>query len=289
MATETLPLEEAADASNNGSNNVPPAPIVIAEPDERETVPRFGDPRDAVVTIVRDRLERMLQPVDDPDPVQWLSDADYDRLYWAIARARGHAGGSTSEDEADARAILAELESIRLASDRPLWAGVNVITTKDLDAATAEPLPPASIFAASVRTPAYIYVDAVCPVCNIAGSITLEIDAKLTATKGSRKLQLAAKATALPHVCGQKRLELGGPTPPAKGQVAAFDADDSDDGEVLDDPDVPDDPVREEYSEIAESIAADDEVDDAERDAIHTLAAVKPAKDEPDDLSDLPF
>lgn len=280
MATETIPVEEAAEAPTNGEGPLTPAETAeiiydtFVEPEERETVPRFGDPRDAVVTIVRDRLERMLQPVSDPDPVQWLSDADYDRLYWAIARARGHES-STSEDEADARAILAELESIRLASDRPLWAGVNVITAKDLDAATAEPLPPASIFAASVRTPAYIYVDAVCPVCNIAGSITLEIDAKLTATKGSRKLQLAAKATALPHVCGQKRLELGGPTPPAKGQVAAFDL-----GDVE---------VEEEPNPDSDDGSPDDDLEVTNREAIHALAAVKPATDEPDDLEGLPF
>lgn len=103
MTTEQLEAAEPTGDQANGSSTPAEAePVVLEEPSEKETVPRLGDPRDAVVSIVRDRLERMLQPVDDD----------------------------------------------------PVWHGVNVITAKDLDAATAEQLPPASIFAASVRTPA---------------------------------------------------------------------------------------------------------------------------------------
>ena len=241
MTTETRPLEEVFEASTNGTSHEDHAePVVIVEPDQ-ETIPKFGDPRDAVVAIVRDRLERMLQPVDDDE----------------------------------------------------VWHGVNVITAKDLNAVAAEALPPASIFAASVRTPAYIYVDAVCPVCNIAGEILLTVDAELTAVRGSRKLQLAAKATALPHVCWQKRLELGGPTAPvAKGQTSLdlgddveSDAGDADFG----------DGAPNEQADLALDADSDDGTSgedpaDVDRDAIHSLAGVKaPASDEPDDLSDLPF
>jgi hypothetical protein len=48
-------------------------------------------------------------PVDPHDVVTWLEDPDYDRLYWAIAGARGRAHGSTTEDEELGRAIIAEL------------------------------------------------------------------------------------------------------------------------------------------------------------------------------------
>ena len=111
-----------------------------------------------------------------------------------------------------------------------VWHGVQVITRRDLAEALLTPLPPASIFAASVRTPAFIYVDAVCPVCGIAGEISLEVEAKLVATAYGRKLQLAAKAAAMPHQCGQQRLRDVTPTRPVKGQTA-LDLGDEDAGE----------------------------------------------------------
>lgn len=198
------------------------------DPDEK--VPALGDPREAVVRILEKRLERMLQPVDDPSPVAWLEDGEHDRLYWAIARARGRAGGSTTEDEQDARAILDELRKTEAAEH--LWAGVYVITRRDLGEALTAPLPPASSFSASVRTPAFIYVDAICPVCGIAGEISIEITAVLTVEAYSRKLK--AKASDLPHQCGQQRLRDLVPTRPVKGQTAL----DLDEDEDLDDSDV---------------------------------------------------
>lgn len=73
---------------------------------------------------VLSRIERGIGPTPDQaaklvtlydlqqDPVAWLEDGEYDRLYWAIARARGRAGGSTTEDEREARAIIAELRKM---------------------------------------------------------------------------------------------------------------------------------------------------------------------------------
>lgn len=284
MTTETLPLEEVVEASTNGT-----APVDYGEtPPEKEVIPKFGDPRDAVVSIIRDRLERMLQPVDDPKPVAWLADGEYDRLYWAIARARGHES-STSEDEADAQVILAELETIQQASDTPVWPGVNVITAKDLNAATAEPLPPASIFAASVRTPAFLYVSAVCPVCGIASEIDLEVGVKLIVEGHSRKLKLTAKAAEKPHQCYQQRLEDLAPTSPAiaTGQMSLDDAE-KDDGEGNE---VPADVAEAEISQDGELVAEDIEATD--HDAIHALANVPllPAesRDDLSDLDELPF
>jgi hypothetical protein len=57
------------------------------------------------------RQERALAQL-HVSPVDWLTDPDYDRLYWAIARARGRSGGSTSDDEAFGQAIIAELRGM---------------------------------------------------------------------------------------------------------------------------------------------------------------------------------
>ncbi len=115
------------------------------------------------------------------------------------------------------------------------FTGVYVITRRDLGEAFMAPLPPASQSAASVRTPAFIYVDAVCPVCGIAGEISLEISAVLTVEAYSRKLKLKAKASDLPHQCGQQRLRDLVPTRPVKGQTTL---DLGDEDEVLGDSDV---------------------------------------------------
>lgn len=116
------------------------------------------------------------------------------------------------------------LQPVDIASE---WTGVLVITRKDLGEALLAPLPPASIFSASVQTPAFIYVDAVCPVCGIAGEILLEITAVLTVEVYSRKLKLRAKASDLPHQCGQQRIRDLTPTRPV-GHQAALDLGDED-------------------------------------------------------------
>jgi len=197
--------------------------VVLEEPREGK-IPRFGDPRQAAVDIVRERLDRVLQPVD--------------------------------EDE--------------------VWHGVNVVTRKDLNEVLALDLPPASIFAASVRTPAFVYVDAICPVCGIAGEITVELGVKLIAVQSSRKLQLTAKASPLPHQCGQMRIRDVTPTyPVANGQLTmdqvadvlqdeeAVDVD-SDDGTSSQDDDVDLRPQGEVNPDELQGAAARD-VQEAER------------------------
>lgn len=123
------------------------------------------------------------------------------------------------------RAVVSIIEKrlermLQPVDEDEVWHGVNVITRRDLAEALMAPLPPASAFTAGVRTPAFVYVDAVCPVCGIAGEISLEVEAKLVATAHGRKLQLAAKAAPLPHQCGQQRLRDVEPTRPVKGQTA---------------------------------------------------------------------
>ena len=52
-----------------------------------------------------------VEEVMSDDPIDWLREDD--RLFWAFAEARGHEGGSTAEDEADARAVLDRLQTMR--------------------------------------------------------------------------------------------------------------------------------------------------------------------------------
>lgn len=219
MSTEQLEVAEPTSDQANGhveqtelELDVPLAPA--------EKFSRFADPRDETIRIVRDRLERVLQPVDD--------------------------------DEA--------------------WHGVNVITDKDLQAALALDLPPTSIFSAAARTPAFVYVSAVCPVCSVVSEIDLEVSAKLEVEGQSRKLKLKAKATAKPHQCGQQRLDDLAPSRPIAVEVTG-DVD-SDDGVSTDDVEPPE--------------ATDAR---AEADAVHALAMAgeQPERDQDDPFSDLPF
>lgn len=257
------PEVDVAASSTNGTG-----PTVLPEPDDTERMSRQGNPRQGVVEIITNRLERVLQPVDDPKPVDWLADPEYDRLRWAIARAQGRPGGSTTEDEDLGAKILDELEAIQSASDTPVWPGVTVITRRDFLEAMVLPLPPTSSQAASVTTPAFIYVDAVCPVCGIATEISLEVGVKLVAEGYSRKLQLVPKAKDLPHQCGQMRIRDVTPTKPVKGQTAI------DFGAETDQADGPN-PDADDGAEPT----YDGDVDaQAEADAVHALA-MTPARE----------
>lgn len=218
---------------------------LVPSPDDASLEPseRFGpsqDPRVRTVEVLRERLERRLQPVDDPSPVAWLADGEHDRLIHAISVARhGEPGRSNADDEAEAREILQALRAFELAGDSPVWTNVNVITRADLSEALKAPLPPAATTTAAVQTPAYVYVSAVCPRCWIAGEILVTLRTQLVVKPShDAELQLKAKATALPHVCGQKRLDdEGGPLRPfpqmtlaEASKAAADDATEDDDG-----------------------------------------------------------
>jgi hypothetical protein len=227
--TDLLDVAESTGDVANGHTG--PAANPWAElPAGDEKFARFGDPRQEAIRILRERLERVLQPVE--------------------------------EDE--------------------VWHGVNVVTAKDLEAAVALDLPPASIFSASVRTPAFVYVSAVCPVCGIVSEIDVEISAKLEVEGTGRKLKLRAKSTAKPHQCGQLRVDDLVPTRPEQLRIDELE---TDAGDV-------------DFGEGAPN--AEDDTDDsaAEADALHALAmteAPAPSPDsddgsvEPDDLDLLPF
>ena len=234
MATATLerPTEETPlAAGGNGEEEPPitaeadePAPETQPEPEHAETIGRFADPRQSVVEIIRDRLRLVTQVVDDPTPATWAFDGEHERLYHALSIARhGQPGVSDHNDEKLARAIASALVDME-RTDGPVWRGVPVVTQADIAAALAVPLPPASQNAAAVATPAFLYVDAVCPRCGIAGEILLTITPELRVEPAKAELGLKAKSNARPHVCGQTRMVDVTPHRPVPGQTTVDEA-----------------------------------------------------------------
>jgi hypothetical protein len=65
------------------------------------------------------------------DPIEWLEDPEYDRLRWAIARSRGHHGGSTEKDEQEAAAIIDALRRQRMPAPAVPLAGTNPVAEDD--------------------------------------------------------------------------------------------------------------------------------------------------------------
>lgn len=151
---------------------------------EPERVGKFTAPRQAVVDLLRKRLEARLQDVE---------------------------GGP--------------------------WDGVRVVTAKDLAEALAEELPPASLFAAEVRTPGWVTVAAVCPRCAIPSDVSVYISAQLISEIGGNEIKLKAKSKGRSHVCGQTRIDEA-----ADGDQGSFELEDivgDDDDDAV--PDVGDD------------------------------------------------
>lgn len=169
-----LPGEKLAAAAPDPSPADPadaelPPPGVTVE--GAEVFGPSQDPRRRTVEVLRERIERRLQPV----------------------------------------------------ADLELWNGVFVVTRADLAEAFLVPLPPPASTTASVRTPAFVYVDAICPRCYQPGEILVTFKPQLTvAPDHTAELRVKAKAAPLPHVCGQARLDDAGavPVPPVKGQLA---------------------------------------------------------------------
>lgn len=129
-------------------------PTALAgSPEEPEHVAKFTPPREAVVDLLRKRLETRIQVVN---------------------------GGPMD--------------------------GVRVVAVTDLDKAFAEALPPASLFSAEVRTPAWVTVAAVCPRCGIPAEIGLDVKPELLIDSTGSELRLKGKSKARTHVCDQMTL-----------------------------------------------------------------------------------
>lgn len=92
------------------------------------------------------------------------------------------------------------------------WDGMQVVRRKELEriiadfaAADPEPLPTSS----EVRTPARVFVDAVCPICAIPARVMVEIHAELVVDEDGRTIKAKASTKGSSHVCGQLPLEAG--------------------------------------------------------------------------------
>ena len=133
--------------------------------------------------------------------------------------------------------------------DDDAWHGVYAITRKELTAVLMQDLPDASETSAAVRTPAFIYVDAVCGRCHIATSMLLNVSPELrTDSAGASTMHLKAKSASMPHVCYQTRISDVTPTRSVPGQQAMDEIDVEED-----------DAVDETPSEAADSAIADDQ------------------------------
>jgi hypothetical protein len=68
--------------------------------------------RDSVSALIQGLPDPAIDQVTSAQVRAWLQDPEYDRLYWAIAELRGREGGSTTEDEQDARRLLDILDPL---------------------------------------------------------------------------------------------------------------------------------------------------------------------------------
>lgn len=87
------------------------------------------------------------------------------------------------------------------------WDGGRVVTAKDIDEALAEPLPPASLHSAEIRTPGWVTVAAVCPRCGIPNNVGLDLTAEERTDSSGTELHVKGKSKPRTHVCGQTTIE----------------------------------------------------------------------------------
>lgn len=91
------------------------------------------------------------------------------------------------------------------------WDGMEVLRRKELervieDFAKAEPDPVAEV--AEVRTPGTVFVDAICPRCDLPTRILVRLDTELITTLSGSEIKVTAKAKKSAHKCHQLPLEV---------------------------------------------------------------------------------
>lgn len=99
--------------------------------------------------------------------------------------------------------------------DDPLdWSGMQVVRRKELERvigdlrkADVEPSPAET----ELRTPGIVFVDAVCPRCDIPARILVSLRAELVVSDEGATVGVKAKSKASSHVCGQMPLEVADP------------------------------------------------------------------------------
>jgi hypothetical protein len=90
------------------------------------------------------------------------------------------------------------------------WDGMQVLRRKELervihDLASADPDPIATV--AEVETPATVFVDALCPRCELPTRILVILGTELVTTVDGSEIKVKAKAKASSHTCFQLPLE----------------------------------------------------------------------------------
>ena len=114
----------------------------------------------------------------------------------------------------------AVLEAVRAAAD-PLFAAItgadeNIIgefisrgtLNEVLARVKASDLPPIDVHSAEVKTPADVFVDAICPECQLPTRIQIQLEAVLETSRFETNIKLKAKAKARTHVHNQLALEV---------------------------------------------------------------------------------
>jgi len=93
------------------------------------------------------------------------------------------------------------------------WEGMEVLRRKALEdvihqIAEADPEPvPTS---AEVRTPGRVFVDVICPRCDLPTRVLLEVSAELVVTTEGSEIKAKGRSRAQAHTCGQLALEAAG-------------------------------------------------------------------------------
>lgn len=107
-------------------------------------------------------------------------------------------------------ALRLEVDGLMVPIEGGALDGVEVVSKGTLVEAIERikysKLPPIDVTSAEVKTPAEVYVDAVCPRCRLTGRILANISSELLVTTTHSELRLKAKAKAHTHICGQLAL-----------------------------------------------------------------------------------
>jgi hypothetical protein len=110
-------------------------------------------------------------------------------------------------------AIRGEIEALLVPIEGGPLDGVAVVSkgsvTEALERVKVSALPPIDITSAEVKTPADVYVDTICPECNVPTRILVQLSAVLETTReAGSTIKLKARAKGKTHVHHQLPLDM---------------------------------------------------------------------------------
>ena len=111
-------------------------------------------------------------------------------------------------------AVRNEIASLLTPIEGGALDGIQVVSKGEVDQAIAnvkaQPLPPIDSGTAEVKTPADVYVDAICPECELPTRLLIQLSAVLETTReAGSSIKLKAKVKARGHVHHQLALDEG--------------------------------------------------------------------------------